>query len=224
MTKTLQEQCSSLVDGELNESECCGILDKISKDEELKSRLHRYYLIRDAVRTNLPNTINTQFTTSVMKALEAELTILAPRESIFSTKSHFSRRLISFAIAASVATVAVFTYTSNIKVETSSQLAQMPEQNEFIRLPAQSSPDNTLLSEVLPANVAQQNPTTPKVLVSQPTSISAYSVTPEVKLDPQLYKYIVNHNQHVSSSKFQGVMPYTRIVVTTTPSQESNKR
>jgi negative regulator of sigma E activity len=224
MTKTLQEQCSSLIDGELNDSECCGILDKISKDEELKSRLHRYYLIRDAVRTNLPDTINTQFTTSVMKALDAEVTILAPREAIFSSRSHLSRRLISFAIAASVATVAVFTYTSTFKVETSPQLAQMPEQNEFIRLPTQNSPDNTLLSEVLPANTTQQNPLTSKVLVSQPTSINSYSTVPELKLDPQLYKYIVNHNQHISSSKFQGVMPYTRIVVTATPTQENNKQ
>ena len=84
MTNKIQEQCSCLIDGELEESECCMILDEINDNPELKQDLHRYYLIRDAIRTNLPGVINTKFSQSVMDALESEPAILAPT---FTTES-----------------------------------------------------------------------------------------------------------------------------------------
>jgi negative regulator of sigma E activity len=241
MTNKLQEQCSCLIDGELEESECCVILDKICDKPELKQDLHRYYLIRDAIRTNLPGVVNPNFTQSVMDALEAEPTLLAPRvaprqtpslttdsakvlsfESTTGNDNHvshirFYKRAASFAIAASVATIAVFTFSSTNNInQTSEQLAQMPDSSEFIRL------SKSKTAEVNSVNTLPSNPQqTENMLVSQPIrSMPLPTKSPIVGPNLQIQRYIINHNQHISSSRLQSVMPYARIVVTKTNNQK----
>ena len=233
MTNKIQEQCSCLIDGELEESECCMILDEINDNPELKQDLHRYYLIRDAIRTNLPGVINTKFSQSVMDALESEPAILAPTFTTDSPKdssveslprkehniSHLSfyKRAASFAIAASVATIAVFTFSSTNNIDqTSDELAQMPDSSEFIRLSKSKSvaPKST---NALPSD----SQLTENVLVSQPLGSVPLSAKSTVKSpDQKIQRYIINHNQHISSSRLQSVMPYARIVVTKTNNQK----
>jgi len=239
MTNKIQEQCSCLIDGELKESECCVVLDEISDNPELKQDLHRYYLIRDAIRTNLPGVINTNFSQSVMDALESEPTILAPtfntdtakesslessaRKDNILSHARFYKRAASFAIAASVATIAVFTFSSTNTVEqATSELAQMPDSSEFIRLSKSKS--------VAPKTMDMRSPEphlTENVLVSQPLSSIPLTAKSPISnndhqisnYDHQIQRYIINHNQQISSSRLQSVMPYARIVVTKTNKQ-----
>ena len=241
MTNKTQEQCSCLIDGELDESECCGILDKISNNEELRQDLHRYYLIRDVLQTNLPSVINTKFSQSVMDAIESEPTILAPTStSDFSkdtaisssthkentiSRLHFSKRVASFAIAASVATIAVFTFNTTNNVEqTTDQIAQMPDSSEFIRL----SKSNSTVPKTIGVAPSEQKQLSDNMLVSQPlrsTPMPAKSTVnipnKQIHSSQQIQKYIINHNHHISSSRLQSIMPYARIVVTKTNNQES---
>ncbi len=223
MTNKIHEQCSCLIDGELEESECCAILDKIGDSDELKQGLHRYFFIRDTIQRNLPNVINTNFPQSVMAAIESEPTILAPPSSKSSpspelpqekriSRMSFSKRAASFAIAASVATVAIFTFnpTNNID-QTTGQIAQMPDSSEFIRL-SKSTPVAPGSVSVVPAGQQQLSG---NMYVSQQLRSSTIPVKTMTNMhSQQIRNYIINHNQHISSSSLQSVMPYARIVVT----------
>jgi len=236
MTNKNQEQCSCLVDGELEESECCGILDKISGNEKLKQGLHRYFLIRDTLQSSLPSIINTKFSQSVMDAIESEPTILAPMVTSKSAtdtanpsstpqKSNISqhhypkriaakrvtdkrvtaKRVASFAIAASVATIAIFTFNSTNNVEQAvGPIAQMPDNSEFIRLSKSTSA----------APKTKEN-----ILVSQPLKTTSRPVKTTTISSQQIQKYIINYNHHISSSRLQSVTPYARIIAAKTHNQ-----
>jgi len=240
MTNKNQEQCSCLVDGELKESECHEILDKISSNKTLKQNIHRYFLIRDTLQSSLPSVINTSFSQSVMEAIESEPAILAPNShstltnktnrSSTSPKSnlsrhHFPKRVASFAIAASVATIAVFTYNSTNNVEPrTDQFAQMPDSSEFIRLSKSTSgvPNTTRVTATGKQKQASEN-----VLVSQSLNTSPRTTKTITNIsNQQIQKYIINYNHHISSSRLQSVTPYARIIATKAhnqmPTREQN--
>ncbi len=109
MTETAMngEALSALVDGELNEVEYGNILDAINREPELKQRWVRYHIAADALKKGLPPALlKPDFAARVMQAVEAEPTILAPR-NITQKISPAAKQLAGLAIAASVTAVAV---------------------------------------------------------------------------------------------------------------------
>lgn len=99
------EQLSALVDDEFEELELELALRRLAKDAELKARWQRYHVISDALRNNLPEAIDTHFADRVIKALEPEP---APQTApVIRAVSSWYKPLVGFALAASVATVAV---------------------------------------------------------------------------------------------------------------------
>ncbi|MCC5857419.1 MAG: sigma-E factor negative regulatory protein [Ectothiorhodospiraceae bacterium] len=109
------ERVSALVDGELQGGELQALLSKAKADEELKLRLERYALIRDALHRNLPEQVvaDGSLAHRVSRALEAEPAHSpAPRaDDRAATPAPRSRRWMApfagMAMAASVAVVAV---------------------------------------------------------------------------------------------------------------------
>lgn len=99
------EQLSALVDDEFEELELELALRRLAKDAELKARWQRYHLIGDALRNHLPEAIDTHFADRVSKALEPE-PALQSTPAIPAVSSWY-KPLVGFALAASVATVAV---------------------------------------------------------------------------------------------------------------------
>ncbi|BDY03738.1 RseA family anti-sigma factor [Ferrimonas sp. YFM] len=109
-----KEAVSAWVDGEGTDLD----LKQWLKDEEMQSSWGRYHLIGDAMRNELPKELNLDIASSVAAALEQEPTVLAPKEepkssepsrrSVVSGKVvEFSRRFGQYAIAATVAAIAV---------------------------------------------------------------------------------------------------------------------
>ena len=193
MSKTIDEQISALMDGELTDSN--QVLEQLNKDPEFKQRWQRYHIISDAMRSSLPRSLNPDFHQTLHERLKSEPTILAPKR-LSEFVAPVMRKVSGIAIAASVAVATVLSVQMfTTETDTAPNMAQMPDRSEFVRLTPQSSPANTgtLPLNPIPANTATYH--------------------------PQLNKYLVDHNQSITRSHIQGVMPYARIVVSPSDNQ-----
>lgn len=218
MTKQIDEHISAFMDGELREIEYTDTIRQLCHDDDLKARWLRYHLISDTLKNNLSPVIDYRFAQSVMSALENEPTILAP--AALKHKATVKQKIAGAAIAASVAAVAVIgVQTINQPKDLPPSLAQMPATDQYVRMEQPlantvSSNATTIVSNVpaLKASVSQDTPA-PDNGAQEPKATKIY------QYHPQLNKYLLNHNQYTVSSRVQGVMPYARIVVSTTQPQ-----
>lgn len=177
-----KEQLSALIDGEHENDH---VLDKLIHDEELKQTWSRYHLIGDCLRDNMPDYISKQISHNVNQALKDEPTVLAPTKKQFNFKP-----LAGFAIAASVAMVAVLTIQSG---------------ND----PVSSSLDAPAVAALTPAQTEIINFSQPQVL---PAAVTTHSDTPESIENERLNNYLLNHNEYRSNAGMNVIMPYVRMV------------
>ena len=215
MVQQSDERISSLVDGEFDGQDPHAAVEVLLKEEKARGRWARYHLISDAMKQNLTNGINQQFSSRVMAALENEPTVLAPPKREFSD---LGRRLSGLAVAASVAVVAVFgVQLMNQEVYKESgqapvnQVAQAPTKNQV-------SAKNQALAQ---AQFSTQRPTR-KNLVRPDMRPSVQTVTqsqrqsdPHTTIQKRSHsyfnKYLIDHNQQTARA-IQGVVPYARII------------
>lgn len=142
MAEKTDEQLSALMDGECSEMEIGLALRRLAKDADLKERWERYHLISDAIRNDLPNALETGFSSRVMAAIDQEAPL---RPMLPSAPPSWQKPLAGFGLAASVMVVAAFTLM-NFNGEPSAveplavspkPVAQPPQQV------AQATPDNS---------------------------------------------------------------------------------
>ncbi|WP_144210178.1 sigma-E factor negative regulatory protein [Shewanella donghaensis] len=116
MLKSGQEWVSSAVDGEVDAK----TLAELSADEESHSTWQNYHMIGDAMRGELPQTIDLDLSANIAAAIELEPAIMAPQtqthsvhdtETVTETKKDnvvpFFKQFGQYAIAATVAMVAI---------------------------------------------------------------------------------------------------------------------
>lgn len=109
MDKLGQEWVSAAVDGEAGPQ----ALADLASDKSSHDKWRNYHLIGDAMRGELPQTLQLDLSDSIAAALEQEPTILAPVEQPQKSVSHpanvipFFKQFGQYAIAATVALVAV---------------------------------------------------------------------------------------------------------------------
>lgn len=177
-----KEQLSALIDGEHDNDH---VLDKLIHDKELKQTWSRYHLIGDCLRDNIPDYISNQISQNVSHVLKDEPTVLTPTKRQFNFKP-----LAGFAIAASVAMVAVLTIQTNNN-------------------PASPSLDGQAVAAYTPAQTEIINFSQPQVL---PASVTTHSDTPESIEKERLNNYLLNHNEYRSNAGMNVIMPYVRMV------------
>lgn len=102
MSDKLDERLSALMDGEIDDT----VLSRLQQDEELKSRWMRYHIIRDVLSGHSAEIPSMNLAVRVSRALEDEPTVLAP-VARSSRIQHLMKQAAGFAIAATVATVAI---------------------------------------------------------------------------------------------------------------------
>jgi sigma-E factor negative regulatory protein RseA len=218
MTKQYEEQLSSFMDGELDHTSHEQIIKNISSDQQLKNRWERYHLISDSLKNNLPASLQFDFADSVMSAVEAEPTVLAPQTQRVGQPSErmpapLMKRVAGFAIAASVATIAVIGVQTQYESEAPEQIAEMPSSRDFVRI--QNEPQVAVLPS-LNAPITKDGFTTASSVQQRALGFAIQNPQKSepnvVEFNPQLHKYIVNHHQHVSGTRVQGLIPYARIV------------
>jgi sigma-E factor negative regulatory protein RseA len=109
MTKSIHEDISALVDGEIEEADAHRIVDELIADPALVAEWSRYHLISDALREKAPAVPVGDLALRVSQAIAAEPAILADVVPLRPATPAASRwkPLAGLALAASVATVAI---------------------------------------------------------------------------------------------------------------------
>lgn len=121
MNKQFEERFSALIDGE--EIQADDVFSRIQQDDELRRRWQRYHLMSDAMKGYLDGHSFLDISSRVSQAIENEPTVFAPKRSTPSRIQHWYKQAAGFAVAATVATVAVVTVqqgqlANNEKVQT----------------------------------------------------------------------------------------------------------
>ena len=198
MNDKKREQLSALVDDELTQ-EATSVIESLLEDNEAKETWARYHLIGDSLRGHLPGHIG-DISSGVSQALASEPTILAPAKKSANRKSSdLMKPVMGFAIAASVASVAIF----NVQ-----QARQIPETGQPVI--AQSSIATSQPSLV--TSIA-----TPQLVNQQTGHAQVYQAK---NVDPRLNRYLVNYNEYRANTGVSGMPPHVRMVANEAESNE----
>ena len=185
MKKNNNEHLSALIDGENCDDK--DVLEKLITDDSMKSTWQRYHLIGDCLRGNLPEKIHNNYLKDLNKVLDNEPTLLSPKKNKL-----FSREpLIGFAIAASVATLAILNiqHRNDMPSQTISESVVMDEKI------IDSQFDTFSFSEVPISTAAVQEDT-------------GYDLLSKRRLN----NYLINHSSSRHNIKMNTALPYVRIV------------
>ncbi len=180
MTDKLLEQVSALADGELSAREAELLLARMERDSELRDAWERYHLAGEAMRGGLARLHGTGFAAGVAAAIEAEA---APAGRRAAAIRRALQPVAGFAVAASVAVLAVFTL-------------QMPQQSS---------------EGLAPAEVVPRGDSIPVAVPRMRTQAVDFSGVRSEALQNQLRGYLLNHSEHTRSPRIRGVMPYVQI-------------
>ena len=195
MNEQKREQLSALVDDELTQ-EASSVIESLLEDNEAKQTWSRYHLIGDSLRGHLPGHI-VDISSNVSQAIASEPTILAPAKKSASSKSpDLMKPVMGFAIAASVAAVAIF------NVQQANQISETGQP-----LIAQSS-------------IATSQPslaTSPQLVNQQTGQAQVYQAK---HIDPRLNRYLVNYNEYRANTVVSGMPPHVRMVANDAESNE----
>ena len=117
MSESKFETVSSLVDNYQTNDD---VFDELVKDNHMSETWQRYHMIGDAMRDELPHSLNTDLSASIANAIAEEPTVLAPiakpslTESVKAKVVQFSKPFGQVAIAASAAGLMVIGVQQNV--------------------------------------------------------------------------------------------------------------
>lgn len=181
MSKQKIEDLSALIDGEYD-NDPDAVIGHICRDEQLRQAWARYHLISDCLKGHLPEHISMSVGEGVHRLLETEPTVLVPKRRL----NHYLRPAVGFAIAASVAVVAILAIQHNNSSLTGSD------------------------AETLAAKPSVQGN------IEQYTFAAAGPMQPvstgDKSANSRMNSYLVNYNEQRANAGMQGIFPYVRIV------------
>ena len=187
MNDTIKEQLSAYVDGELPDEERELLQRRLLADGELQSSWQRYHLIRDAMRSELPDYIPRNHEAITLNDDTQDV----PGDRLHATASagaaislqRFARPAAGFAIAASVAMLAVVGVLYN-KDSLGPQQAPQIATSKPVK---QSLPDNYI---IVPRTGWES---------AKPAVVS------------HLNSYLVDHSNYSGFGASQSIIPYSRV-------------
>jgi sigma-E factor negative regulatory protein RseA len=141
MKNNIHEQLSALVDDELSDAEHALLIRQLSADSALRHTLSRYQMVSDSIHSNLPQQVDCHFHERVRAALQDEAAI----HSAHRVSARWYRPVAGFALAASVAVVAV------VSLQNTREISNPAETQALATIP---SPDNYIRAENVSAPVA----------------------------------------------------------------------
>ncbi len=191
MTDTINEQISTLIDGELPEEEYEFLQHQLTKDSKLQETWRNYHLIRDTMREDLPEFIdvNTGVTYIRHQQIDEQASVSKP-EVLW----RFARPAAGMAIAASVAMLAIIGVVYNDEQSTT------PLTSRFIA--AFQTDEQQRIREnfaVIPRNNWQS---------AKPAVVS------------HLNGYLVDHSHYARFGSARGIISYSRVAGYDRPAPE----
>lgn len=132
----MKQNISALMDGELFDDEAESLLDKLKRNPDTHADWHTYHLIGDALRQ--PDHTHINIGVALRQRLQAEPTVLAPRDRVGK-----NARWFALSAAASVMALALVTWLSvQVGTQPAPQVA-MQQQSTALR-PASFSANNRM--------------------------------------------------------------------------------
>lgn len=186
MSEQKREQLSAFVDDELTH-EASSTINTLLEENDARETWARYHLIGDSLRGHLPERIE-DIADKVSRAIASQPTTLAPPKISPNRQSlSLMKPAMGFAIAASVAAVAIF----NVQ-----QAKQIPETGQAVIAQASVIADAPSLAP--PQLVTQQNEH-PEVYQYQ-------------RPDHRMSRYLVNHSEYRANTGVGGMPAHVRMV------------
>lgn len=127
----MKEKLSALVDNELNNLDERHIMMALDQDAELRNTWERYHLVRSALRQDMDTVLSPEIAKRVAARIEME-----PANVASFRRQKFNRLIGTFAIAASVAAIAIAGVqflNRPVSVPVASLAANQPEPEKIIR-------------------------------------------------------------------------------------------
>lgn len=200
------ELLSALKDGELDEQQAERVLSRLADDPELRQRWHRYHLVGDALRNNVPPVLNHDLAARVAAAVANEPTVLSP-SSVRTrpvAKHKHDKTFTGYAVAASVAVVGFLTVglVSN----------QLEQDVAHVGAPVAAVATSGLLA---PAPTHATGGAVVAPVVASAGSASAFSPATPVTLqaeEPNLQSYMLHHELSAPALAGSPLAPHVRVV------------
>lgn len=187
MKDEIREQLSALIDDELTDLERPLLLGRLQRDDELRACMGRYQLIGDVIRGGVTQASGLGIAARVQEALAqdhlGQASLHDDVQQASAGRSYW-KPVAGFAIAASVALVAVFS------IQNLQQTKQEAQQVAATEITPQAAP----------------------VPVVQVTTSDEQWNRIEPRVEKRLSGYLVNHSEFAASHGMQGLTPYVRIV------------
>lgn len=165
MSRTIEEQLSSVLDGELGADEEELLLRRLERDESHRARLFRYSLIGECLRGVRPAPEALEIRERVAKALDGE-EVYAGATAASSNRQRVGRGLVGVGIAATVAVIAL------ISLDRGEDVASLREQPVVASLDA---PSDQRISYTVPRPGARAAVIAPARLTNYLVSHGEYS-------------------------------------------------
>lgn len=103
-----EKNISVILDSEHSSAELDTVMNQLRTDESARQTWHRYQIIGAAIRKDLHASIDPQWVDRIRAQIEKEPTCLAPGRLRNLVSRRFLKPVVGLAVAASVATVAIF--------------------------------------------------------------------------------------------------------------------
>lgn len=204
------EKLSALIDDYADTRQDHALLDAVLDDVNQQYALHRYRLIGEIMRKELPSSLQTEFATRVMSRIAQEPDIHNPRRTSNSVDKPVTDKpgwlasmfkpLAGAAVAASVAVVAIVLLQPSLTGQSSTESIASIESSKARVEKLASLPviTNAVKVSGAPQSVVRQDGLKWKIKRDEPA------------MQDKLNSYLINHNEHAGS--LQGIIPQARVV------------
>ena len=191
MSDQFNEKISAFLDDELELSEMEGIRKKFEQDSDVQLRLNRYALISESLKGNHNVSDAQKVAEQVRKRLINEPTILTPtRPNKTNPVDNWKTYFAGAAVAATVAAVAVFNFSSLTQPD----------------LPSEQFPVTVSVSPVVKPFMAEN--------LSLPASTKwTTQENQSEEIERELNQLLMEHSEYTTQSGIPGMLPYATIVV-----------
>lgn len=213
--KNTNETFSAFIDSELTTSESNEQISDASQDVNLRYRMQRYHLIGDIMRQEVGQSVQLDFAAKIsaniaqLEPLTKPSTVNIATPKPVSLFSRWFKPLTGFAVAASVAWVAVISLQSLINVD--SRTGEFTQQANKIAL---SSPQVDVSEQVnqlakLPVLSNVVTVSTPVLTNTNPNKMHWSTAQSQSVSQNKLNAYLVTHTEY--SGSMQGMIPQARV-------------
>ncbi len=199
----IKQQLSELIDGELDNQRARFLLRRLGADEQLCVSWSRWHTTRACMRRETSGALRADFALTISQAIADEA---APRRA--AVGGQMLRWVGGFAVAASVAVAALLAVPLGQE--------QTPSQSESPAIAGQA-PAPAALVAASSLTERDLRPNLGRVTQTVAATTDARSLTPALRLDPQLQTYLLRHNAAVRSSGNVSYLPLVPVVAPVRP-------